>query len=35
VREELLSSVLSFTEVLVKEIMIPRTQVVAGGDGHL
>jgi CBS domain containing-hemolysin-like protein len=29
VREELLSSVLAFTEVLVKEIMIPRTQVVA------
>ena len=28
-REELLSSVLAFTEVLVKEIMIPRTQVVA------
>ncbi len=29
VRERLLSSVLAFTEVLVKEIMIPRTQVVA------
>jgi putative hemolysin len=29
VREELLSSVLAFTEVLVKEIMIPRTQVAA------
>ena len=29
VREELLSSVLAFTEVLVKEIMIPRTHVVA------
>jgi putative hemolysin len=29
VREELLSSVLAFTEVLVKEIMIPRTQVIA------
>jgi CBS domain containing-hemolysin-like protein len=29
VGEELLSSVLAFTEVLVKEIMIPRTQVVA------
>ena len=29
VREKLLSSVLAFTEVLVKEIMIPRTQVVA------
>jgi putative hemolysin len=29
VREALLSSVLAFTEVLVKEIMIPRTQVVA------
>jgi CBS domain containing-hemolysin-like protein len=29
VREELLSSVLAFTEVLVKEIMTPRTQVVA------
>jgi CBS domain containing-hemolysin-like protein len=29
VREQLLSSVLSFTEMLVKEIMIPRTQVVA------
>jgi CBS domain containing-hemolysin-like protein len=28
-KEELLSSVLAFTEVLVKEIMIPRTQVVA------
>jgi len=32
VREELLSSVLAFTEVLVKEIMIPRTQVVALED---
>ena len=29
VGERLLSSVLAFTEVLVKEIMIPRTQVVA------
>jgi len=29
VRQQLLSSVLAFTEVLVKEIMIPRTQVVA------
>jgi CBS domain containing-hemolysin-like protein len=29
VRERLLSSVLAFTEMLVKEIMIPRTQVVA------
>ena len=29
IREELLSSVLAFTEVLVKEIMLPRTQVVA------
>ena len=29
VKEALLSSVLAFTEVLVKEIMIPRTQVVA------
>jgi putative hemolysin len=29
VREQLLSSVLAFTEVLVKEIMIPRTQVIA------
>jgi CBS domain containing-hemolysin-like protein len=29
VRERLLSSVLAFTEVLVKEIMIPRTQVIA------
>ena len=28
-KEELLSSVLAFTEALVKEIMIPRTQVVA------
>jgi putative hemolysin len=28
-KEQLLSSVLAFTEVLVKEIMIPRTQVVA------
>jgi putative hemolysin len=28
-KERLLSSVLAFTEVLVKEIMIPRTQVVA------
>ncbi|HEX4383190.1 MAG TPA: hemolysin family protein [Myxococcales bacterium] len=33
VREELLSSVLAFTEVLVKEIMIPRTQVIALEDG--
>jgi CBS domain containing-hemolysin-like protein len=32
VREELLSSVLAFTEVLVKEIMTPRTRVVALGD---
>ena len=32
VRERLLSSVLAFTEVLVKEIMIPRTQVVALED---
>jgi len=32
VREKLLSSVLAFTEVLVKEIMIPRTQVVALED---
>jgi CBS domain containing-hemolysin-like protein len=32
VREQLLSSVLAFTEVLVKEIMIPRTQVVALED---
>jgi putative hemolysin len=32
VREELLSSVLAFTEVLVKEIMIPRTQVIALED---
>ena len=31
-REKLLSSVLAFTEVLVKEIMIPRTQVVALED---
>jgi len=29
VRERLLSSVIAFTEVLVKEIMIPRTQVIA------
>ena len=29
VREKLLSSVIAFAEVLVKEIMIPRTQVVA------
>ncbi len=29
VKEQLLSSVLAFTEVLVKEIMVPRTQVVA------
>src|SRR4051812_11916695 len=29
VKERLLSSVLAFTEVLVKEIMLPRTQVVA------
>jgi CBS domain containing-hemolysin-like protein len=28
-KEELLSSVLSFTEMLVKEIMVPRTQVIA------
>ncbi|TMA14561.1 MAG: CBS domain-containing protein, partial [Deltaproteobacteria bacterium] len=28
-KERLLSSVLAFTEVLVKEIMLPRTQVVA------
>jgi CBS domain containing-hemolysin-like protein len=28
-KEQLLSSVLAFTEVLVKEIMIPRTQVIA------
>jgi putative hemolysin len=32
VREALLSSVLAFTEVLVKEIMIPRTQVIALED---
>ena len=32
VREKLLSSVLAFTEVLVKEIMISRTQVVALED---
>ena len=32
VRERLLSSVLAFTEVLVKEIMIPRTQVVSLED---
>ena len=32
VGERLLSSVLAFTEVLVKEIMIPRTQVVALED---
>jgi len=32
-RERLLSSVLAFTEVLVKEIMIPRTQVVALEEG--
>jgi CBS domain containing-hemolysin-like protein len=32
VREELLSSVLAFTEVLVKEIMTPRTQVIALED---
>src|SRR6266481_4849569 len=32
VREQLLSSVLAFTEVLVKEIMIPRTQVIALED---
>lgn len=32
VREELLSSVLAFTEVLVKEIMTPRTRVVALAD---
>ena len=29
VKEQLLSSVLAFTEVLVKEIMVPRTQVIA------
>ena len=29
VKEQLLSSVLAFTEVLVKEIMVPRTRVVA------
>jgi putative hemolysin len=29
VREQLLSSVLAFADVLVKEIMIPRTQVIA------
>ena len=29
VKEQLLSSVLAFTEVLVKEIMLPRTQVIA------
>src|SRR5207237_9735707 len=28
-KEQLLSSVLAFTEALVKEIMIPRTQVIA------
>jgi putative hemolysin len=33
VKEQLLSSVLAFTEVLVKEIMIPRTQVVALDEG--
>jgi putative hemolysin len=32
-KEELLSSVLSFTEMLVKEIMVPRTQVVALAEG--
>ena len=32
VKEALLSSVLAFTEVLVKEIMIPRTQVIALED---
>ena len=32
VREELLSSVLAFTEVLVKEIMTPRTRVIAIDD---
>ena len=31
-KKELLSSVLSFTEMLVKEIMVPRTQVVALED---
>jgi CBS domain containing-hemolysin-like protein len=35
-KEQLLSSVLAFTEVLVKEIMIPRTQVIAleGSAGY-
>ena len=32
-KEQLLSSVLAFTEALVKEIMIPRTQVVALDEG--
>ena len=32
-KEQLLSSVLAFTETMVKEIMIPRTQVVAIEDG--
>jgi len=32
-KERLLSSVLAFTEALVKEIMIPRTQVVALEEG--
>src|SRR5207253_203575 len=32
-KEQLLSSVLAFTEVLVKEIMIPRTQVIALEEG--
>ena len=32
VGEELLSSVLAFTEMMVKEIMIPRTQVIALED---
>ena len=31
-KEQLLNSVLAFTEVLVKEIMVPRTQVVAIED---
>jgi len=33
VKERLLSSVLAFTEVLVKEIMLPRTQVIALEEG--
>lgn len=33
VRQELLSSVLAFTETLVKEIMVPRTRVVALEQG--